>query len=213
MVSNLDARRTFLDTMDPKVFPAEMTERREILSLAVLAGALGAGSARAASASRSAGADDQTNYRVEHACAKVIARFFDRLDALNRFNAANRSGAASRSAPRAAEDPWELMTGDGAWRRDTTTLGNKSAFLHAIAALPAGLVTAHLVCNLVVDANGEAGARASFRLLIFSAVPEKAGVPVPPGPPGAILSAHAELAVDQGSWRIRRLDTDTVFHI
>jgi len=152
------------------------------------------------------------NYSVEYDCAKLVTRFFDRLDALNRLNAAVRTDRSALPVATEQEDPWALMTADGSWRRNSATIDSRTAFAKAISGLPAGLITAHLVCNLLVDAKSETSAAASFRLLIFSATAENGSIPVKLGPPGAILSTLAELTMNDGTWRIKHIGSDAVFH-
>jgi len=187
-------------------------DRRGMLGFAALAGGVLIGAQ--ASAGVQAGARDgsQENYFVEHLCANLLMRFFNRLDALNRLNAAASDDKSIRAQPDEEANPWALMSADGAWQRNATTIDSKTSFEKAISELPAGLITAHLVCNLIIESTSTIAASASFRLLIFSAISEKGAIPVKLGPPGAILSARAELIRTSANWRIRRIASDTVFH-
>jgi hypothetical protein len=184
-------------------------DRRGILGFAALAGSVMLGAEPRAAARQSGG---RGSYFIEDDCAKLLMRFFYRLDALNRLNAAVRTDRSTLPAATEEEDPWALMTADGAWRRNSATIDSRTAFAKAISDLPAGLITAHLVCNLIVDAKSETSAAASFRLLIFSATAENGAIPVKLGPPGAILTTRAELSMNNGSWRIRHIGSDAVFH-
>jgi hypothetical protein len=133
---------------------------------------------------------------------ETLLWFFKRLDALNRARAFNRP---------ATEHPWILMASDGIWVRDGHATSDRIAFDVAIAKLPHGLVTSHVVGNLTLDRQLADQASADFSLSISSGQAHGPQEHVAFDLPGAILKCAASLLRGPSGWRISRMESETIF--
>lgn len=140
---------------------------------------------------------------VEHRCSQTLVQFFKRLDRLNRDIA---MAVPDSSTP---TDVWALMAPGGSWKRENGGYADLAGFAATIAKLPAGLVTAHSVSNLEIEAQGRT-AKADFYLTISSGTWTGA-LPVNFDKPGAILLVKADLIDTPKGCRIAAISSTNLF--
>jgi hypothetical protein len=138
-------------------------------------------------------------------CSQTITRFFGRLDALN------RRLALGGPTPSASDDPWDLVTSDGEWRRNGSVIASKADFAAAIRGLPKGLLTSHQVVNLLIESVEARDVSARFSLTIYDAIYKGGSDPALLGSPDAILGFEAHLSLTAAGWRIRQMTSDRLF--
>lgn len=131
---------------------------------------------------------------AENAAAKLLNRFFHCLDD-GRY-----------------EEMAELMAPDGVWHRQGKALQGPAAVLAAMRERPAGLVSRHVVSNLVVDAAAEDRAEAAFYATVFA----HSGAPgaQPPAPmelPFQLAVFRATALRGGDGWRIGQLSSTPAF--
>ncbi len=98
----------------------------------------------------------------------------------------------------------ELFTADGVWHRAGKALSGRAAILDEIQKRPTEQKVIHVITNVLVNARSASMADASFYITVYRhGGAGFDGVPVIKGP-AMVLSATAELVLDQGVWRFRR---------
>ena len=127
-------------------------------------------------------------------CKDAIVRFFAALDA----------GRMNELA--------EAFAADGVWHRQGSELCGPDAVSRALAARPAGRITAHLIQNLIVDLEDEDHARAHYLALTYRHdAPEGATGPAPMGIPYSIAAYEDRLTRRGENWLVRERRSRPVF--
>lgn len=119
-------------------------------------------------------------------CQQAINRFYAALDASDMDTVA------------------AAMSEQGVWNRQGRALQGPKEVREALAQRPMGRNTAHLVQNLVVDAESETLANASYMTLVYRFdSSEPVAAPVPLGKPLSISIHHERLERNtQGNWLV-----------
>jgi hypothetical protein len=112
---------------------------------------------------------------IEHEAAAVVHRFFRYLD----------DGDYDRLAA--------MMAADGVWHRQGKMLRGPAMVLEAMKARPAGVITRHLVSNLLVDVAAPDHAEVSCYITVYAHTGETK--PDQPAP--------LELPLQIGTYRIK----------
>jgi hypothetical protein len=127
-------------------------------------------------------------------CNEAIVRSFAALDA-GRMDEVARAFAS-----------------DGVWHRQGAELRGPDGVARALAARPAGRVTAHLVQNLIVDLEDEDHARARYLALTYRHdAPAGASGPAPMGMPYSIAAYDDRLTRSGESWLVQERRSRTRF--
>jgi hypothetical protein len=131
---------------------------------------------------------------AEYACAHALNRFYAGIDG-GRF-----------------EQVAELMAADGIWYRQGEQLKGPSQALAALQVRHPHIVSAHLVCNTVVELTGPDTANVGAYVLVLRHS-GKAGDPaVPPVPaPRAVLRCEDQLVRTPAGWRFLVKRSSSVF--
>ena len=130
------------------------------------------------------------------ACHEAVLRFFAALDA-GRINEVANSFAA-----------------DGIWHRQGAALRGPDGVAKALAARPAGRITAHLVQNFIADFDDEATARAHYLVLTYRHdAPAASTAPGPMGIPYSIAEYDDRLCrrEDGERWLVRERRSRNIF--
>lgn len=127
-------------------------------------------------------------------CRDAVMRFFNALDA-------GRLDEVARA-----------MADDGVWHRQGAALKGPDGVAAALAARPAGRVTAHLVQNLVVDLESEREANVRYLVLTYrhDAPGAAAGV-APLDRPLSIAAYEDRMARGDAAWLVRERRSRVVF--
>jgi SnoaL-like domain len=135
----------------------------------------------------------ETRRASEHDCARLVTRFFARLDATDYGGV------------------WDLMAPTGVWRRSGQILDARETFLSAMAKRPVALVIRHLVSNIVVEFPDDRSAMTEFCLTVFRFIGDPGGKPAPISLPSAVSSFHAKLVLIDSDWWLLDLGGETLF--
>ncbi|VCU71491.1 hypothetical protein PIGHUM_03576 [Pigmentiphaga humi] len=128
------------------------------------------------------------------ACMDVIHRFYRSLDA------GDYETLAAQMLP------------DGVWERQGKVLKGRTALLEALSQRGEGVITTHLVQNLVVDRQDERTAAASMYVVVLRHEGgAAAGAPVPTPPIRAVQLVRDTLALTSDGWRIAHKSGKAVF--
>jgi hypothetical protein len=125
-------------------------------------------------------------------------------DAVIRFFAALDEGRM--------EDVAGTMADDGVWHRQGKTLRGPGAVSEALAARPAGRVTAHLVQNFVVDLEDAQTARVRYLVLTYRHdFPDVAAAVAPLTQPYSIAAYDDRMRLDGARWRVLERRSRNIF--
>jgi hypothetical protein len=128
------------------------------------------------------------------ACQQAVMRFFSALDA----------GRLDEVADAVAED--------GVWHRQGAALSGPSAVRAALAARPAGRITAHLVQDLVVGLEAENDATVRYLVLTYRYdAPEGAGGVAPMGKPLSIAAYSDRMRRSGETWLVKERRSRVIF--
>jgi hypothetical protein len=138
--------------------------------------------------------DEMRRVLLTLSCKDAIVRFFSALD-------------AGRMDELAA-----AFASDGVWHRQGAELCGPEAVSRALAARPAGRVTAHLVQNLIVDLEDEDHARARYLALTYRHdAPGAANGPAPMGIPYSIAAYEDRLTRNGSNWLVQDRRSRPIF--
>jgi hypothetical protein len=128
------------------------------------------------------------------ACADVLHRFYRALDTGDYQSLAN------------------LMLADGVWERQGKRLEGRGAIMEALNDRSPGLITAHLVSNLVVDCIDGRTAIASAYITVLRHEGDGSSVgPVPVPAPRAVQFCRDRLMLTEDGWRIAEKTSKAIF--
>jgi hypothetical protein len=131
---------------------------------------------------------------AEHACTHALHRFYSKIDAGD-FDAVA-----------------QLMAPEGVWHRQGEQLKGPAAALAALGKRDPRIVSAHLVCNPVVDLLEPGLAELSAMVLVLRDVKQEGGPAVPLVPaPRAVLRCHDRLVRTEQGWRFVVKRSSSVF--
>lgn len=106
-----------------------------------------------------------------------------------------------------------LFTDDAVWVRSDRTCRGKAEIRSALDSRPAGLVTRHLVTNILVDVAGSDAASAISYFLAYThdGGPAAPAFPIPCSGPNIAGELADEFVRAPAGWRILTRRTDRVF--
>lgn len=127
-------------------------------------------------------------------CMDVIHRFYRALDACD------------------YEALVAQMTPDGVWERQGKVLRGRAAVREALSKRSAGVVTAHLVQDLVVDRKDAYSAEASMYVAVLRHESDEApALPVPTPPIRVVQLVRDSLVLTDEGWRIAHKSAKAIF--
>ena len=127
-------------------------------------------------------------------CQDAVIRFFAALDA-GRIDEVAASFAT-----------------DGIWHRQGVELLGPAGVASALAARPAGRITAHLVQNFVADFDDESGARVRYIVLTYRYdAPAGHAAPAPMVPPYSIAAYEDRMRRHGNAWQVLERRARNVF--
>ena len=134
-------------------------------------------------------------------CHETVLRFFAALDAGRMDEVASAFAA------------------DGVWHRQGAALRGPADVARALAARPAGRITAHLVLNFIADFDDEHNARVRYMVLTYRHDASELGQsPAPMVQPYSIAEYNDRMRRDDGdgdgdggSWRVLERRARNVF--
>jgi hypothetical protein len=131
---------------------------------------------------------------AEHACTHTLYRFYSKIDAGD-FDAVA-----------------QLMAPEGVWHRQGEQLKGPNGALVALGKRDPRIVSAHLVCNPVVDVLEPGLAEITALVLVLRHVQQQGGpaVPLVP-PPRAVLRCNDRLVRTEQGWRFLVKRSTSVF--
>ena len=136
----------------------------------------------------------QDVFEAEHACTHALYRFYSQLDA-GEFEAVA-----------------QLMAPQGVWHRQGEQLSGPQGALSALGKRDPRIVSAHLVCNPVVDLLEPGLAEISALVLVLRHVRAEGGPAVPQLPaPRAMLRCKDRLVRTEQGWLFLVKRSDSVF--
>jgi SnoaL-like domain len=105
-----------------------------------------------------------------------------------------------------------LMTADGLWHRQGKELRGRPMVMEAMQARPLGLVTRHIVSNLLVEATDRNHADASVYLTVFAHTADPAAKPpYPMALPNLLAVYRIELLRQAERWYLRQIASTPIF--
>ncbi len=129
----------------------------------------------------------------ELACVNTLNRFFRALDDC------------------AYEACTDLLSENGSWIRQGKPLVGRTALLETLRARPAGLLTRHIISNMIVTRISQTTYDATFYSTVF-AHQTKTGDEIPPvSLPAAISVFKAKLKYENDQWLICALQSSPTF--
>ncbi len=127
-------------------------------------------------------------------CQEAVVRFFAALD----------GGRLDEVAT--------AMADDGIWHRQGAELRGPDAVSRALAARPAGRVTAHLVQNFLVDLDDEENARVRYLVLTYRHDAPDGVVDVAPlGQPYSIAAYDDRMRRGGATWLVQERRSRNIF--
>jgi SnoaL-like domain len=138
--------------------------------------------------------DLQEQCRLEREIERIIVRFFYYLD------------------ERLYENLAALMAADGVWTRQGERLHGPAMVLAALKERPPGLMTRHVISNILIDLPEPTRAEASFYMTVFRRDGElPVDGPAPMELPHVVALCRQKLSQGEQGWRIDALTATPTF--